>query len=230
MKKMKRTAPFQCVVALAFIASLSSACSDGRRAAVEEAFGRFRGGHVLYVSKKDFRLYVFSRDLRVVAGYKIAYGMNPDRKSKLYAGDNRTPEGNYRITEILSMDAQAGSPSYRKLSAYNRVYFRAADGHFKYGKPHVDLGENVYGPRYYLLDYPSAKDMAVYRKAVEGGLVPRVHGQPAAAGKGIAIHGNNDEESIGHLATSGCIRMFNTDIIELERFVQINTPVIISPR
>ena len=48
-------------------------------------------------------------------------------------------------------------------------------------------------------------------------------------GGGIAIHGNNDPDSIGHLATSGCIRMLNDDVIELEQFIQIGTPVYIVP-
>ncbi len=210
--------------------SLTAGCRSSRERVLDEAFSRYKGNYILYVSKAVFRLYVFDRERRVVAEYRVAYGLNPDKKTKLYAGDNRTPEGSYRIVEILSMDAARDSDSYRKMSRINQVYFRARDGHFKYGKPRVDLGDNAYGPRYYLLDFPNKEDIRRYEQAVQQGKIPRLGDGPAQIGSGIAIHGNNDEESVGHPASSGCIRMFNNDIIELEKYIQVNTPVIISRR
>jgi hypothetical protein len=94
----------------------------------------------------------------------------------------------------------------------------------------VDLGDNAYGPRYYLLDFPTRQDILLYRQAVADGRIPKLNGKPAPIGSGIAIHGNNDEASVGQLASSGCVRMFNRDIIELEKYIQIHTPVIISRR
>lgn len=43
----------------------------------------------------------------------------------------------------------------------------------------------------------------------------------------IGIHGNNNAASIGTFASSGCIRMYNNDVIELYNLVPINTPVTI---
>ena len=39
------------------------------------------------------------------------------------------------------------------------------------------------------------------------------------------IHGTNNPASIGHIVSHGCIRMYNQDVIELSRIVEIGTPV-----
>ena len=39
------------------------------------------------------------------------------------------------------------------------------------------------------------------------------------------IHGTNEPSSIGHSASSGCIRMLNDDVSELYRFVKVGTEV-----
>ncbi|RPI95902.1 MAG: hypothetical protein EHM32_04570 [Spirochaetales bacterium] len=203
------------------------ACGNGHQREISKAFEGFKGTYVLSVDKRSFMLRVHDRSGDVVAAYRVAYGLNPDRSTKLHAGDNRTPEGLYRIIEMLSMDAHPGSASYKKLRAMNIVYFRARDGHYRHGRPEVDLGDNAYGPRFFLLDYPLDRDRARHKSAIVAGAVPLVRGKFAPVGHGIAIHGNNDEASIGHLATSGCVRMYNRDIVELERYLVIGTPVII---
>ena len=43
----------------------------------------------------------------------------------------------------------------------------------------------------------------------------------------IYIHGTNHEEQIGEPASHGCIRMRNTDLVELFDRVGIDTPVMI---
>jgi lipoprotein-anchoring transpeptidase ErfK/SrfK len=43
------------------------------------------------------------------------------------------------------------------------------------------------------------------------------------------LHGTNEDWSIGRSVSSGCIRLFNHDIIDLHRRVPINTPVIVRP-
>jgi L,D-transpeptidase YbiS len=43
----------------------------------------------------------------------------------------------------------------------------------------------------------------------------------------IYIHGTNHEEQIGEPASHGCIRMRNTDLVELFDRVEIDTPVMI---
>ena len=49
------------------------------------------------------------------------------------------------------------------------------------------------------------------------------------AWSGIAIHGTHDPDSIGTLATEGCVRMHDTDIEELKKLVRVGTPVSIVP-
>jgi len=44
---------------------------------------------------------------------------------------------------------------------------------------------------------------------------------------GIGIHGTHDPKSIGTMASTGCIRLRNEDIIELKNMVKIGIPVII---
>ena len=41
------------------------------------------------------------------------------------------------------------------------------------------------------------------------------------------LHGTNEPESIGQSLSSGCIRLFNQDIIDLHRKTALNTPVIV---
>jgi lipoprotein-anchoring transpeptidase ErfK/SrfK len=43
------------------------------------------------------------------------------------------------------------------------------------------------------------------------------------------IHGTNDPQSIGKQVSKGCIRMYNTDVLELSRKVPIGTIVTIRP-
>jgi len=45
--------------------------------------------------------------------------------------------------------------------------------------------------------------------------------------KGIGIHGTNNPSSIGKNVSNGCIRMFNSHVIELSSLVPIGTPVTI---
>lgn len=47
--------------------------------------------------------------------------------------------------------------------------------------------------------------------------------------EGIGIHGTHDPTSIGKMATEGCIRLKNEDIVELKEKVKIGTPVRIEP-
>ena len=222
------------IVRLLFIITISAllfSCKNGGPEKIlTEVFGNNTSRYALVVSKKDFKLTVYDRGMHAAAVYRIGYGNNPDMKAKLHQGDNRTPEGLYFINEILSMDAAPHTEAYRKLRMMNQVYFRSSAGYNKFGSPGVDLGDNVYGPRFFGIDYPNNKDRDRYKKALEQGEIPSVKGGPAGIGYGIAIHGNNDENSVGNISSSGCIRMFNRDIVELDRYIDIGTPVIITSR
>jgi len=217
------------LLALCGLLALQPACIS-KETRIRRAFDGFSGKYVIFVSKKNFLMEVYNRRLEPVAGYRIALGSNQDRGAKLFEGDNRTPEGLYRVNEILSIDADRKSPSYKTLSKMNKKYFKAKEGHCKYGMPGVDMGDNAYGPRFFGLDYPNAEDRERYRKALDSGGVPRGRdGEPAGIGWGIGIHGNNDENSVGNLSSNGCLRMYNRDVVEFEQYIQMGTPVIISP-
>lgn len=47
----------------------------------------------------------------------------------------------------------------------------------------------------------------------------------ALSAKGFGIHGTNDDAKIGQYVTSGCIRMFNNDVIELYNIIPKGTVV-----
>lgn len=212
---------------IVFMMLMINSCGDSKKESLNNVFSTYRGRYALVVNKKQFTLEVYDSSLNRINTYKIGYGHNPDMKAKLYEGDDRTPEGIYEINEILSMDAGKESESYRKLLNMNKVFFSKSSGYHKYGHPDSDLGDNAYGPRYYGINYPNGTDIAKYKKAVAAGEVPLVRGKPAEPGYGIAIHGNSDEESIGHLCSSGCMRMYNRDIIDLEKYIMLSTPVLI---
>jgi len=194
---------------------------------LRHVFKEKSGRYAVYVNKKEFTLNVYNRDGELMGSFKIGYGLNPDQKPKLHAGDERTPEGVYYVTEILSMDAPKNTPAYRKLKAMNSVFFRAKDGHYRYGNHEADLGDNAYGPRFFRISYPNNNDIRRYNEAKKSNRLPVVNGKVPSIGSGIAIHGNCDPQSIGHLSSSGCIRMYNKDIVELEKYIQIGTPVVI---
>jgi len=46
---------------------------------------------------------------------------------------------------------------------------------------------------------------------------------------GIGIHGTHDSTSIGIRGTHGCIRMMNSDLLDLMRYVKVGTNIIIIP-
>ena len=215
-------------VIIVIISIIALNCSSNKKAEIYKAFMGFNGKYIVYISKKDFSLEVYDKSFKRIAGYKIGYGKNPDRKTKLYEGDKRTPEGTYKINEIFSMNADKDSSSYKKLRALNRVYFKAGKGFHKYGLVNVDLGDNVYGPRYFGINYPNKIDKKRYKSNLEKGIIKPINGKIPGIGFGIAIHGNSDKKSIGRLCSSGCIRMYNTDIVELGKYIHMNIPVIIS--
>ena len=47
------------------------------------------------------------------------------------------------------------------------------------------------------------------------------------SGSQYAIHGTNNQSSIGHFVSYGCIRMHNRDIMDLFERVSVGTPVVV---
>ena len=194
---------------------------------IENSFTKFTGEYLILVRKSNFTLEIINRNNQVVVTYPIAYGRNPDKKAPLYGDDNRTPEGEYRISAMFSKDADTTTRSYRVLADLNKMYFRAKEGHSKFNHPEIDQGDNAFGPRDYHISYPDSNDIKNYNKNLKEGKIPIVNGKPLPLAHTYDIHGNCDKPSIGHLDTSGCIRMDNDDIIEMEKYVKVGTPIII---
>jgi lipoprotein-anchoring transpeptidase ErfK/SrfK len=72
-------------------------------------------------------------------------------------------------------------------------------------------------------DHPSMPEV------IAGGAAKNPMGAAALTMRGgeYAIHGTNNPRSIGGFVSYGCIRMYNSDIRELYRLVDIGTPVIV---
>ena len=185
-------------------------------------FSQSQQTYALVIAKKHFKLTVYNRSLKPIVSYNVGIGKNPDMKPKLHEGDNRTPEGLYRITEILSLQADHNSQAFKRLYRMNNVYFSAKNGFHKFNNPNIDLGNNVYGPRFFRINYPNKKDKKKHELALKQHTIPKI-----GIGSGIAIHGTNDNEAIGKLSSRGCIKMFNHDVIDLEKYITISTPVFI---
>ncbi len=66
-------------------------------------------------------------------------------------------------------------------------------------------------------------------EVIKGGAANNPMGAAALTLRGgeYAIHGTNRPESIGRFVSYGCIRMYNRDIVELYRLVQVGAPVIV---
>ena len=209
------------ILVFTFAVACASPSPYGKQ--LDEAFSSSKAEYCIVVDKNKYILAVYGRSGKMLASYPAGYGLNPDGGTKLQSGDNRTPEGLYYVNEILSMDASHDSESYRKLKRMNGIFFTARDGHCKYGTD-LDLGFDVYGPRFFGIDYPNENDKKRYENNLRAGLLK---GKNPGIGGGIAIHGNNDSPSVGHKSSSGCVRLYNKDLLELERYIVLGTPVII---
>lgn len=200
--------------------------------------GKRSGHYLILISKKERTLYLVKAQVSASKFYSfislqkfnIAIGENPDLKAKLYDGDRRTPEGLYQIRIILSSDAPRNSFSFRELQRINAKYYSKKNGYRSMAFPGQDLGRNVFGPRYFEINYPNNEDLSRYRKALRKGLIPKENNRTyRKIGTNIAIHGSKETEIPGHLAGPGCVQMHNRDIIKLDPFIEKRSLVIILP-
>jgi lipoprotein-anchoring transpeptidase ErfK/SrfK len=75
------------------------------------------------------------------------------------------------------------------------------------------------------------RDRPTLPALVPGGSAANPMGAAAMtfAGGKYAIHGTNDPGSIGGFVSYGCIRMLNTDVLDLMARVHVGTPVVVTP-
>lgn len=217
---------------------------------IKKYFINYDKKYIIYVLKEQKKLFLIGSDLQIIKTYTIATGLKAGEK--LYSGDNKTPEGEYEITQILSYkkakyliekekilkenkqqlkendikeikklidEFEEGKKQLKKM---NDVYLSARDGHKKFGSEE-DLGYNSYGPVFIRINYPNEEDKKRYKEAIKNGVISK----DKKIGSGIAIHGTNDDASLGHNASSGCIRMNNNDIEELLDYIEKGMKVII---
>lgn len=183
--------------------------------------------------KSKHRLSVFDQRGVVLLSFEAGIGGDSEGglKPKKLEYDGRTPEGIYRIFRFYSLDADKKTESYKELQRLNGYYLTAKLGYSLYGKPGKDAGKNVFGPRFYGIDYPAASDVVRYKASLKAGKIPedKKGKLPMRIGSGIAIHGTNDPASVGKTFGSGCIRLRNEEIIQLDPFMSPGMPVVIFP-
>ena len=129
------------------------------------------------ISKQEMKMYVFNYEGDTLGYYPIACGKN--KGNKIEEGDQRTPEGVFRVSQIL--DASE----------------------WRYDTPDGRKVKGVYGPWFIRLETPGYY--------------------------GIGIHGTNAPRSITHRASNGCIRMFNSDLLQVVDVIRKGTVVVITP-
>jgi murein L,D-transpeptidase YafK len=213
--------------------------------------------YFLYIDKKINKLYLIDKKLRVWRRYVVATGMEAGdklyendlktpagvylvkevyqyhepwymerikEKIKILPEGSKTRELYVKYYGKLQADYRKNK---RRIAELNSVYLRAEEGHVKYGTGE-SLGLNSYGPVFIRLDYPNETDVERYEEAKDEGLIPRKADLNfKGPGGGIAIHGTNDNGSLGFRASAGCVRMRNDQIRELSDYVMEGTMVII---
>ena len=147
----------------------------GRREAVSPGKPQSPGDYRIEIVKGQYKLSLY-KGSELVKTYDIAVGRNPGNKR--YAGDNRTPEGDFRVRSIENASRWTHD--------------------FRDGKGEI---AGAYGPWFIRLD--------------------------AGGWRGIGIHGTHDPDSLGTMASEGCIRMDNEDIQELKQYAYRNMKVVI---
>lgn len=100
------------------------------------------------VSKQDMKLYVFDYEGKRIGYYPIACGKNTGNKTEI--GDQRTPEGVFKVSQIL--DASE----------------------WRYGTPDGRLVKGVYGPWFVRLETPGYYGIGIHGTNAPGSISKRV--------------------------------------------------------
>ena len=159
-------------------------------------------GYQLVIKRSENKLLV-KKDGLVMTSFHIAYGSG--KGAKRWAGDRRTPVGEYKIIELRDSD---------KFHLF-----------FQLNYPSVrDAMQGLREKRI---------SQSEYRRIVDAHLAHRLPPQNTALGGSIGIHGigieTEDKIDIHEVAnwTKGCIALRNKEVDLLARIVGPGTPVII---
>ena len=167
-----------------------------------------REARVLIALKHDFQVHVCEKG-KVTRTFPIALGQD-GRLQKRAEGDNRTPVGEYRITQksLGPFDGTYGAylgAAWLRLNYPNAFDARAALREGRITRPQHD---------------------AIVAAAKRGGLAPS--GTPL--GDGIGIHGwIRDWPDGENLLTWGCLSLREADLRQLHDWVKKGTRVLILP-
>lgn len=207
--RMKRTILFAIVAAL-FVINAESAQSlsdeeyvKSRLATLRIAqykFNRSISGTIIFISVERQELYLL-KGKGLAAGYPVStskYGEGNLLNSE------QTPLGFHEVDRLVGANAGKGAVinKHGVQRSYAKIY-----------KSRVDLEDD------YILS------RAVLLRGLERGR--NKDGRIDSARRGIYIHGTHEEGLIGSKASHGCIRMKNSDVIELFESIKCGTLVYI---
>jgi lipoprotein-anchoring transpeptidase ErfK/SrfK len=131
-----------------------------------------------------------------------------ERRLHLMEGDDRDETGQ----RLASFPVAIGRPEYATPTGRFKVVEKIEDPdfvQFDWNDPSRVVGRVTPGP-----DNP---------------LGVRWIGFTAAYGWTIGFHGTPQPELLGQAVSHGCVRMRNSDVVQLYRRVEIGTPVIVEP-
>ncbi len=131
-----------------------------------------------------------------------------ERRLHVMEGDDRDETGR----RLASFPVAVGRPEYATPTGRFRVVEKIEDPdfvQFDWNDPSHVVGRLEPGP-----DNP---------------LGARWIGFTAAYGWTIGFHGTPQPELLGQAVSHGCVRMRNSDVLQLYRRVEIGTPVIVEP-
>ena len=148
--------------------------------------------HTLYVKKGRF----------IVKKYKVALGSG-GRGGKVREGDERTPVGQYRITEVRNSD---------RFHLFMRLNY-----------PNIKDAKRALTDKLITLhDYRSVLDAHIFgqqppQNLILGGAIG-IHGIGSETQEKLKIHQNIDW-------TEGCIALRNEEVEELSQYVSVGTEI-----
>lgn len=163
---------------------------------------------ILIAVKHAYQLYVCEKG-QVKHTLPIALGQD-GRQRKMTDGDNRTPVGEYRITQKSKGPFDGTYGAYLGAAWLRLNYPNAADARLALFEKRI----------------PKKEHDQIVAAAQQGGMAPR----STALGDGIGIHGwiSDWPDGANHL-TWGCLSMRKTDLLQVHDWVSKGTRVLILP-
>ena len=154
----------------------------------------------IYVAAKKQKLYLIEGE-EIIASYNISTAKNGIGQN---SGSFKTPAGLHQIAEKVGEDLPINSIIKQKVATGELA------------RP-IEIAEST------------NQDFITSRVMHLKGMEPQVNsgGKVDSYERGIFIHGTHEEGLIGQAASKGCVRMTNSDVIDLFQRVEVGTFVVI---